>query len=41
MNEDGIVNPLDYLQNECTYDESIEWFNSAKVDGKIAVIEFN
>lgn len=41
MNEYGIINPLDYLQNEYTWDESIEWFNCAKLNGKIAVIEFN
>lgn len=41
MKNDGIENPLDFLQNEYTYDDSIEWFNKASMEGKIAVIEFN
>lgn len=41
MKKDDIENPLEYLQNEYTWDDSIEWFRSAQVDGKIAVIEFN
>lgn len=41
MMKDGIENPLEYLQNEYTWNDSIEWFRSAQVDGKIAVIEFN
>lgn len=41
MKADDIENPLDYLQHEYTWDDSIEWFRSAQVDGKIVVIEFN
>lgn len=39
--EEYIEDPLDYLQNEYTWDDSIEWFESAKIEGKIAVVEFN
>ena len=41
MKEDGIKNPLDYLQNEYTWDDSYFWFLKAKDEGKIVVIEFN
>ena len=41
MTKDEIENPLDYLQNEYTWDDSIEWFKRSKIDGKVAVIEFN
>ena len=41
MKKDNIENPLDYLQNEYTWDDSIEWFRTAQIDGKIAVVEFN
>lgn len=41
MLKEGIENPLDYLQNEYTWDDSFVWFFNAKVDGKVAVIEFN
>lgn len=41
IKRDGIENPIDYLQNEYTWDDSIEWFRSAVVDCKIAVVEFN
>lgn len=41
MKEDGIEKPLDYLQNEYTWDDSYFWFLKAKEEGKIAVIEFN
>ena len=40
MNE-NITNPLDYLNNEYTYDDSIVWFENAKTAGKVAVVEFN
>ena len=40
MVEEGIDDPLDYLQNEYTWDDSITWFDNAKIDGKIAMIEF-
>ena len=36
-----IEDPLDYLQNEYTWDDSWLWFDSAKKDGKVVVIEFN
>ena len=41
MLKDGIENPLDYLQNEYTWDDSFEWFENAKTNGKVAVIEFS
>ena len=41
MLTEGIEDPLDYLQNEYTWDDSFAWFESAKTAGKIAVIEFN
>ena len=41
MLREGIENPLDYLQNEYTWDDSCIWFENAKAQGKIAVIEFN
>ena len=41
MKKSGIDNPVEYLQNEYTWDDSIEWFESAKMNGKIAVLEFN
>lgn len=40
MFKQGIENPLDYLQNEYTWDDSYEWFVQANIKGKIAVIEF-
>lgn len=41
MKKSGVDNPVEYLQNEYTWDDSIEWFESAKMNGKIAVLEFN
>lgn len=41
MTNDGIKNPMDYLRNEYTWDDSFAWFESAKVNGKIAVVEFD
>ena len=41
MLQEGIEDPLDYLQNEYTHDDSWPWFENAKAKGKIAVIEFN
>ena len=41
MLADEIEDPLDYLQNEYTWDDSYAWFNNAKMYGKIAVIEFS
>lgn len=41
MLKEGIENPLDYLQNEYTWDDSFVWFYNAKVNGKVAVVEFN
>lgn len=41
MLAEEIEDPLDYLQNEYTWDDSYEWFSSAKIEGKIAVVEFN
>ena len=41
MLQEEIEDPLDYLQNEYTWDDSWPWFESAKRNGKVAVIEFN
>lgn len=41
MLKEEIENPLDYLQNEYTWDDSFAWFENAKMNGKVAVIEFN
>ena len=41
MREDGIENPLDYLQSEYTSDDSIVWFDNAVVQGKVVMIDFN
>lgn len=41
MLKEGIANPLDYLQNEYTWDDSYVWFVNAKTEGKVAVVEFN
>ena len=41
MKKDDIKNPLDYLQNEYTWDDSFVWFDNAKTSGKVAVIEFD
>ena len=41
MLKEEIENPLDYLQNEYTWDDSFIWFINAKAYGKVAVIEFN
>jgi hypothetical protein len=41
MRKQDIENPLDYLQNEYTWDDSIEWFESAKEEDMIVAVEFN
>lgn len=41
MAKDGITKPMDYLQNEYTWDDSFAWFENAKMAGKVAVVEFN
>lgn len=41
MLKEEIENPLDYLQNEYTWDDSFVWFENAKANGKVAVVEFN
>ena len=41
MLKEEIENPLDYLQNEYTWDDSFVWFENAKTNGKVAVVEFN
>lgn len=41
MFAEEIENPLDYLQNEYTWDDSFVWFENAKTAGKIVVVEFN
>lgn len=40
MQEQGIEDPIDYLKNEYTWDDSIIWFERAAEEGKIAVTEF-
>ena len=41
MKKGGVENPLDYLQNEYTWDDSYEWFNNAKAFGKVVAIDFS
>ena len=41
MLKEGIENPLDYLQNEYTWDDSFVWFINAKACGKVVTVEFN
>lgn len=41
MLAEGIEDPLDYLQNEYIWDDSFAWFESAKIAGKVAVVEFS
>ena len=40
IDDDNIENPLDYLQNVYTYDDSFAWFESAKINGKVVAVEF-
>ena len=41
MRKDGIENPLDYLQNEYTSEDSIFWFDKAVEQGKVVMVDFN
>ena len=41
MKRDNIANPLDFLQNEYTWDNSTVWFENAKEEGKIIAVNFN
>lgn len=41
MRKDGIENPLDYLQNEYTSDDSIVWFDNAVIQRKVVMVDFN
>ena len=41
MKKFEIKNPLEYLRNEYTWDDSSDWFEAAKVAGKIVTVEFN
>ena len=41
MLKEGIRNPLDYLQNEYTWDNSFVWFENAKAKGKVVVVSFD
>lgn len=41
MTKDGIEDPLDYLQNEYTWDDSEIWFLDAKEVGKVVAVSFN
>lgn len=37
----GVGDPLDYLQNEYTSDDSINWFDEAIRQNKIVMVGFN
>ena len=41
MTKDGIENPLDFLQNEYTWDDSLIWFEEASEAGKVVAVDFN
>jgi len=41
MLQEEIENPLDYLQNEYTWDDSFVWFENAKEKGKVVVVSFD
>lgn len=41
MLKEEIENPLDYLQNEYTWDDSFAWFINAKAYGKVVAVDFN
>lgn len=37
----GVEDPLDYLQNEYTDDDSIDWFDEALRHNKVVMVAFN
>lgn len=37
----GIENPLEYLKNDYTSDDSIDWFDAALYSKKLVMISFN
>lgn len=41
MREYEIENPLDYLQNEYTSDDSLVWFDRAIEQRKVVMVDFN
>lgn len=41
MRKEGIENPLKYLQDEYTSDDSIHWFNEAVERNKVVMVDFN
>lgn len=41
MKKYEIVDPLDYLQNEYTSDDSSVWFDEASEQGKVVMVDFN
>ena len=41
MKEYDIENPLGYLQNEYTSDDSLVWFDRANKQGKVVMVDFN
>ena len=41
MKRYDIENPLDYLQNEYTSDDSSVWFDEAVEHGKVVMVDFN
>ena len=41
MKEYDIENPLEYLQNEYTSDDSLVWFDRANEQGKVVMVDFN
>lgn len=40
MLAEEIEDPLDYLQNEYLWDDSLAWFENAKENGKVVAVQF-
>lgn len=41
MRKEGIENPLQYLKEEYTSDDSISWYDEALIENKVVMIAFN
>lgn len=41
MKKEGIKNPLKYLEEEYTSDDSIEWYTDALLENKLVAISFS
>ena len=41
MRDDDIENPLEFLQNQYTSDDSIVWYDEAVEQDKIVMVDFN